>query len=183
VRVINFNCNPWPLACSLAHPRTQKSIKSAAQGSVFIFYNNDNFSFSSPAAAASLPLRLCTGWMPCAKFSRGESDFLDPEICCSRTTRRRIILRPSGLNQASGWWRRTIFFEADAAAVGENEFALGIEKFQALAKKANFPFISSNIYKKGTNDLFLKDSVMLEASGQKNRCSLWFYPGLKLPQN
>lgn len=51
---------------------------------------------------------------------------------------------PSVLNQA----------QVAAACVGNHDLDFGIDKFEELAKKCNFPWLMANVLLKTTNDIF-----------------------------
>lgn len=107
--------------------------------------------------------------------------FVDSGNMLFKTTKAADYLAPQWFEQAAGVVEAYNLLRADAATVGETDFALGVKKFEELVAKANFPFVSANIYWKGTEKRFLKESVMLSKMGKKIGVFGIFHPDLTLP--
>lgn len=55
----------------------------------------------------------------------------------------------------------------DAMALGNHEFNFGTDLIKKIEKEAKFPILSANVYKKGTDENFVKPYTVKEVSGVK----------------
>ncbi|HEX8853581.1 MAG TPA: metallophosphoesterase, partial [Pyrinomonadaceae bacterium] len=55
----------------------------------------------------------------------------------------------------------------DAMAVGNHEFNFGLKVLEKARSEASFPWLSANIYRKGTDETYFKPYVVKEVSGVK----------------
>lgn len=148
-----------------------------------IFYNNDNFSYLERCGCRVSPIGgVDRRWNAMQAYPKETRLFLDAGNLLFKTIKAPDYLVPQWFEQAVGVVEAYNLLGADAATVGQTEFSLGVKKFQELAAKASFPFISSNIYYRGTKNLFLKDSVILKKMGKKIGVFGLFLPSLILPE-
>jgi Cytochrome c554 and c-prime len=147
-----------------------------------IFYNNDNFAYLETCGCRVSPIGgMDRRWNAMVAYPEDSRVFVDAGNALFKSMDATEYLAPQWWEQARGVIDAYNILKADAVEVGENEFALGVKKLQELQKQANFPFISSNIYWKGTNKLFLEDSVMVSRGGKKIGIFGLFNPAFKLP--
>lgn len=55
----------------------------------------------------------------------------------------------------------------DSMTLGNHEFNFGVPLIRKMEKEANFPFLAANIYKKGTEEHFVKPYIIKEMDGVK----------------
>lgn len=148
-----------------------------------IFYNNDNSGYLEPCGCRVSPIGgMDRRWNAMKAYPDDTRIFVDSGNLLFKATSASEYLAPQWYEQAAGVIEGYNLLHADAATVGENEFALGIKKLQALMKTANFPYISSNLYWRADNRLFLPDSAMVERQGKKIGIFGLFHPDMRLPQ-
>jgi hypothetical protein len=148
-----------------------------------VFYNNDNFSYLEPCGCRVSPIGgMHRRWNAMVAYPQESRLFLDAGNMLFKTTKAAEYLAPQWFEQAVGVIEAYNVLNADAATPGETDFALGVKKFEELANKANFPFVSANIYRKGSDKLFLRDSVMIQRLGKKIGVFGIFHPSLRLPE-
>lgn len=159
-----------------------KTIQDGAADRFYLFYNNDQFGFLEPCGCRISPIGgMDRRWNAMVDVSTERRIFVDAGNLFYKSANAAEYLAPQWFEQAVGVVEAYNLLKADAVTVGENDFALGVKKFLELKSKANFEFISSNIYHAGTNDLFLKDSMIVERQGKKVGIFAIFHPSLKLP--
>jgi hypothetical protein len=147
-----------------------------------IFYNNDNFGYLEPCGCRVSPIGgIDRRWNAFMAYPEKSRVFVDAGNLLFKSPRAGNYLEPQWYEQARGVVEAYNVLKADAVAVGANEFALGVNKFLELAKTANFPFLSANLYWRGTNKLFVKDSIVIERQGKKIGVFALFHPDLPLP--
>jgi hypothetical protein len=147
-----------------------------------VFYNNDNFAYLETCGCRISPIGgMDRRWNAMKGYPDDSRIFVDSGNLLFKSTHASEFLAPQWYEQAAGVVEAYNLLGADAVEPGEDEFALGIDKFQELASKAKFPFISANLYKKDNGALFLKDSVMLSRQGKKIGIFGLFGAGLTLP--
>lgn len=148
-----------------------------------IFYNNDNNAYLEPCGCRVSPIGgMDRRWNGFKKYPDASRVFVDAGNALFKSTRATEFLAPQWYEQAAGVVEAYNLLGMDAATVGATEFALGVKKFQELAKLAKYPYISSNLYWKGTDKLFLPDSVVIERYGKKIGIFGVFNPALPLPE-
>lgn len=163
-------------ACTTAK-KTEDSGKS-----VRVFYNNDNSGFLDPCGCRVSPIGgMDRRWNAMVAFPEDSRIFVDAGNLLYKSAKAADYLSPQWFEQALGVIEGYNILHADAVAVGENEFALGVKKFLEITKKAKFPFLSANLYWKNKNELLVKDSLMLERQGRKIGIFALFHPSLNLP--
>lgn len=152
------------------------------EGKIRVFYNNDNFSYLEPCGCRVSPIGgMHRRWNAMTAYAEESRLFVDAGNMLFKTTKAADYLAPQWFEQAAGVLEAYNLLHADAATVGETDFALGVRKFEELAGKAAFPFVSANVYWKGTDRLFLKDSVVVTKMGKKIGIFGVFHPELVLP--
>ena len=170
------------LALVLASCTSSKQSTKSNSGSIYIMYNNDNFAFLDPCGCRISPIGgIDRRWNAMQGYAEESRVFVDGGNFLFKSPSAADYLKPQWFEQAKGVVEGYNLLHADAVAIGENEFALGVKKFEEIAATANFPFLSANIYKKGTDTLFAKDSILLEKRGKKIGVFAVFLPSLKLP--
>lgn len=160
--------------------------KQAATGNggdkLRIFYNNDNFGYLEPCGCRVSPIGgMDRRWNAFQAYPENTRLFVDAGNLMFKSTDATEFLAPQWYEQAKGVIEAYNLLKADAVAVGEMDLGLGVKKFQELAKTANFPFLSANIYLKGTKNLFVKDSIVVERLGKKIGIFAIYHPSLRLP--
>jgi hypothetical protein len=146
-----------------------------------IFYNNDNFAYLETCGCRVSPIGgMDRRWNAIQAYPAQTRIFLDAGNALFKSATASEFLAPQWFEQASGVVEAYNLLGADAIEVGETEFALGVAKFEELAAKAKFPFISANLYRDGK--LYLKPSVMLTRAGKKIGVFGLFGNGLQLPK-
>jgi 2',3'-cyclic-nucleotide 2'-phosphodiesterase (5'-nucleotidase family) len=159
-----------------------KALNSGHGDKIRIFYNNDNFAYLEPCGCRISPIGgMDRRWNAMKAYPDESRVFVDAGNLLFKSTSTTEYLAPQWYEEAVGVIEAYNLLGADAVEVGSMEFALGVKKFEALAKQAKFPFISSNIYWKGTNKPFLKDSVIVERYGKKIGIFGVYSPSLPLP--
>lgn len=167
-------------ACS-AGTNTSSNVPSDGR-KIRIFYNNDDFAYLETCGCRVSPIGgMDRRWNAMKAYPDDSRVFLDAGNLLFKSPKAGEYLEPQWYEQAAGVIEAYNLLGADAVEVGANEFALGIEKFQELAAKAKFPFISSNIYEKDSDKLFLRESVLLHRQGKKIGVFGLFGKGLPLP--
>jgi hypothetical protein len=147
-----------------------------------VFFNNDNFGYLETCGCRVSPIGgMDRRWNAFMAYPENSRVFVDGGNLLFKSTQAGDFLAPQWFEQARGVVEAYNLLKADAVAVGATDFALGVDKFLELAKSANFPFLSSNIYWRGTNKLLLKDSVVIERYGKKIGIFGLFLPELPLP--
>ena len=174
----------WPLffltltTCSSMN----KKDGATSQKIIRVYYNNDNIGYMEPCGCRISPIGgLFRRWNAMQPFPKESRLFVDSGNFLFKATHPAEYLAPQWYEQARGVIEGYNILGADVVALGETEFALGISKFQELAKLANFPFISSNIVWRKNGELFAKDSVILEREGKKIGVFAIFNPAFQLP--
>jgi len=148
-----------------------------------VFYNNDNFAYLETCGCRVSPIGgMDRRWNAMKAYPDDSRVFVDAGNLLFKSTEPAGFLGPQWQEQALGVIEAYNLLGADAVQPGSTDFALGVEKFQELAKKAKFPFVSSNIYWKGTDKLFLPESALLERQGKKIGVFGVFGSGLPLPE-
>lgn len=147
-----------------------------------IFYNNDNFAYLEPCGCRVSPIGgMDRRWNAMKSYPDESRVFVDSGNLLFKSTKATEYLSPQWYEQAAGVIEAYNLLGADAVALGSTDFALGVAKFQELAKTAKFPFLSSNIFWKGTDNLFVKSHLMVERHGKKIGIFSVFHPSLPLP--
>lgn len=147
-----------------------------------VFYNNDNFSYLEPCGCRISPIGgMDRRWNGMVAYPEESRVFVDAGNLLFKSTQASEFLAPQWFEQAGGVIEGYNILKADAVTPGATDFALGVDKFTELAKKANFPFISANLYRRDTGKPFLKDSVMITRYGKKIGIFGIFHPSLPLP--
>jgi hypothetical protein len=148
-----------------------------------VYYNNDNIAYLEPCGCRVSPIggmdRRCIAMR---SFPDDARVFVDAGNLLFKSAKASEFLEPQWYEQALGVIEAYNLLGADAVEVGETEFSLGLEKFQELAEKAKFPFISANIYRKGETKTLLRDSVLVRRQGKKIGIFGLFGLGLELPE-
>lgn len=145
-----------------------KSSPEGASKSLFVFYNNDNIGYLEPCGCRVSPVGgMHRRWNAMRSYPQGQRLFVDAGNMLFKSTAAADYLAPQWYEQAVGVIEAYNMLGADAAAPGETDFALGVKKFQELAKKADFPFLAANVFWRGKPELFLKDSLIVEKAGKK----------------
>ncbi|MGE3261849.1 MAG: multiheme c-type cytochrome [Bacteriovoracia bacterium] len=161
---------------------TGKQPATTAGGKLRIFYNNDNNGYLEPCGCRVSPIGgIDRRWNGMKAYPDESRVFVDAGNLLFKSTQATDFLAPQWYEQAAGVIEGYNLLAADAVAVGETDLGLGVKKFEALAKLARFPFLSANIYWKGTRNLFVKDSIVVERMGKKIGIFGLFHPALKLP--
>jgi len=151
------------LACTPAARTTNADGRK-----VRVFYNNDNFAYLETCGCRISPIGgMDRRWNAMKAYPDDSRIFVDAGNLLFKSTEAAGLLGVQWQEQALGVIEAYSLLGADAVEPGPNEFALGIEKFQELAKKAKFPFISSNLYWKESGKRLLADSVIVERQGKK----------------
>lgn len=157
-------------------------MAGGASGKLQIFYNNDNIGFLEPCGCRVSPIGgMDRRWNAFKAFPDESRVFVDAGNLLFKSTEATEYLAPQWYEQGAGVVEAYNLLSADAVAVGETDLGLGTKKFQEIIKTARFPFVSSNLYWKGTQKLFVKDSVLIERMGKKIGIFGLFHPALKLP--
>ncbi len=147
-----------------------------------VFYNNDNFAYLETCGCRVSPIGgMDRRWNAMKAYPDESRIFVDAGNLLFKSAHGSEFLAPQWTEQAQGVVEAYNLLGADAVEPGETEFALGVEKFQELAGKAKFPFISANLVWKESQKPFLKDSVMLTREGKKIGVFGLFGTGLELP--
>ncbi len=159
-----------------------KSVVDPSASRIRIFYNNDLNAYLAPCGCRVSPIGgMDRRWNAMKAYPDESRVLVDAGNFLFKSAQSTDYLAPQWYEQAVGVVEAYNLLHADAVAIGETEFALGVQKFQEIAKQAKFPFISANVYWKGTSKLFLRDSVMIERYGKKIGIFGLFLPSLKLP--
>ena len=147
-----------------------------------IFYNNDNFAYLEPCGCRISPIGgIDRRWNGMKQFPDNSRVFVDAGNLLFKSNSPTEFNSPQWYEQAVGMIEGYNMLGADAVAIGSTEFALGIDRFEELAKGAKFPFLSANIYRKKGGARFAKDRVMIERFGKKIGIFAIFHPSLPLP--
>ncbi len=170
-------------AALLVSCNSGKSVPSEVSGDrIQIFYNNDNFGYLEPCGCRVSPIGgMDRRWNAMMAHSEKTRIFVDAGNVLFKSPRAGDYLAPQWYEQGRGVIEAYNVLKADAVAIGANEFALGVNKFLELSKLANFPFLSANLYWKGTNKTFAKDSVVIHRLGKRVGIFGLFSPSLPLP--
>ena len=169
------------LAVFLAGCTSASKPASDAGARIQIFYNNDNFAYLETCGCRVSPIGgMDRRWNAIQAYPARSRIFLDAGNALFKGVNASEYLAPQWFEQASGVVEAYNLLGADAVEVGETEFALGVEKFEELAAKAKFPFLSANIYRGGKR--YLKPSVLLTREGKKIGVFGLFGNGLQLPK-
>ncbi len=172
------------LVAPLFLPACSSGVKVAATDNhkVRIFYNNDNIAYLEPCGCRVSPIGgVDRRWNAMKAYPDDSRVFVDAGNLLFKANKASEFLAPQWYEQALGVVDAYNLLGADAVEVGETEFALGLEKFQELAKRAKFPFISANLFLKGEAKSFLPDSVILQRQGKKIGIFGLFGMDLQLP--
>lgn len=156
---------------------------SGDERKIRVFYNNDNFAYLETCGCRVSPIGgMDRRWNAMKAYPDESRVFVDAGNLLFKSTQASPFLAAQWQEQAAGVIEAYNLLGADAVQPGPTDFALGVEKFQELTKKARFPFISSNLYWKGEQKLFLKEAVMLERQGKKIGVFGLFGAGMPLPE-
>ena len=156
--------------------------ESPSQGKIQIFFNNDNFAYLETCGCRISPIGgMDRRWNAFIAYPENTRVFVDSGNLLFKTSKASDYLIPQWYEQALGVVEAYNLLGADAVNLGENELALGIKKFQEIAKKAKFPFLSSNVYWKGKDELFLSDSLIVNRMGKKIGIFGILHPSMVLP--
>lgn len=159
-----------------------KVTDSGAGNKIRIFYNNDNFAYLEPCGCRVSPIGgMDRRWNGMKAYPDESRLYVDAGNAIFKSTRATEFLAPQWYEQSIGVVEAMNLLGTDAATVGSTEFALGLKKFQEISKGARYPYISSNIYWRGGDKLFLPDSVVVEKYGKKIGIFALFDPALPLP--
>lgn len=169
-----------PLALVACSPG--KTLPTGSEKRIRVFYNNDNIAYLEPCGCRVSPIGgMDRRWNAMKAYPDESRVFVDAGNLLFKSSQATEFLAPQWYEQAVGVVEAYNLLGADAVAPGVTDFALGVTKFQELAKQARFPFLSSNLYWKGTGKLFLPESVMIERYGKKIGIFGLFQPSLPLP--
>lgn len=159
-----------------------KTVPTGSGKKIQVFYNNDNFAYLEPCGCRVSPIGgMDRRWNAMKAYPDESRVFVDAGNMLFKSTQSTEFLAPQWYEQAVGVVEAYNLLGADAVTPGATDFALGVPKFQELIKTARFPFISSNLYWKGTAKRFLAESVMIERQGKKIGIFGVFHPSLPLP--
>jgi hypothetical protein len=160
----------------------QAANSPAAGNRLRIFYNNDNNGYLEPCGCRVSPIGgIDRRWNGMKKYPDETRVFVDAGNLLFKSTQASDFLAPQWYEQAAGVIEGYNLLGADAVAVGETDLGLGVKKFLELAKGAKFPFLSANIFYKGSDRPLTKDSVIVQRMGKKIGIFGIFHPSLKLP--
>lgn len=162
-------------------PGTSVAPESAG-GRLRVFYNNDNYAYLEPCGCRVSPIGgMDRRWNAFQAYPEGTRVFVDAGNLLFKSTQASEFLAPQWFEQAVGVVEGYNLLGADAVAIGATDLALGVEKFRELAGKARFPFLSANIYWKGTAKPFAAASKLIQRQGKKIGVFALFNPALPLP--
>lgn len=179
LRLSSFLLLVFLSSCTSGSP-TQPEISGRK---IRIFYNNDNFAYLETCGCRVSPIGgMDRRWNAMKAYSDDSRIFLDAGNLLFKGSESSETLAPQWFEQAVGVVEAYNLLGADAVAAGENEFALGLDRFQQLAKMAKFPFLSANIYWRDSEKLFLRDSLILHRQGKKIGVFGLFGKSLRLPK-
>ncbi len=167
------------VACSPGKP-TVSPVASSEK--IRVFYHNDNVGYLEPCGCRVSPIGgMDRRWNAMKAYPDQSRVFVDAGNLLFKSTTTTEFLAPQWYEQALGVIEAYNLLGADAVTVGASDFALGVAKLQELSKHARFPFLSANIYWKGTAKLLLRDSIIIERYGKKIGIFGVFHPSLPLP--
>jgi hypothetical protein len=174
----------WMLAVVLVVSACSAGGGKSGAGSgdrIRIFYNNDNFSYLEPCGCRISPIGgMDRRWNGMVAFPEESRVFVDAGNLLYKSTQASEFQAPQWFEQAGGVVEAYNILHADAVTAGATDFALGVDKFLELTKKAKFPFVSANLYRR-SGERLLKDSVIIERYGKKIGVFGIFHPSLPLP--
>lgn len=175
----------WIAVTALIVVACSSGMKSGESGArLRVFYNNDNFSYLEPCGCRVSPIGgMHRRWNAMMAYPAETRLFFDAGNMLFKTTKASEYLAPQWTEQAGSVIEAYNILKADAATPGETDFAVGVDKFLELTKKADFPFVSANIYRRGTDKLLLDDSAIITRMGRKIGVFGVFHPALRLPDS
>ncbi|MCO5142688.1 MAG: hypothetical protein M9962_06330 [Oligoflexia bacterium] len=147
---------------------TTGSVHEDKNGSIQIFYNNDNISYLEPCGCRVSPIGgMIRRWNAFKKYPDSTRLFVDSGNLLFKSTTASDFLAPQWEEQAKGVIEAYNLLGADAVGIGETDFALGVDKLKEMLKLAKFSVLSANLVYRDNQKRVFAPYVVVERAGKK----------------